>query len=302
LNNIIFSESTTILKKIYKEMFLGFRENIINIFLCGQSESVSNSIRELIYKKLKNDPKYEIIFPEWLFCNLLVDRKLNKNLLTLEGELAQDVDVIIIPIEGCGTMAELGAFSANKKLTPKIIVLNDQKYKTCKSFITIGPVKLVKEKNKHNVIYYNPDEMDELTSSVLSRIKALGKISNPLDLGNIFGLSRFVLYVIALYQKINKKEIVELLKNFKPNIRVDYLDPCIDFQIYNNKYVKMEKDDHTEYFSLTNDGHNYVYELVLNKFSKKKIFSSTRAHIINNRYNIKKKYNFDEEQKRFLGV
>ena len=141
----------SVLKYIYVLVFNREIDHSLNIFLCGLNPDKGESIRTRIFERIKNNPKFNIVYPEWLFSNLLASKE--HNLLDLEKELASNVDVIIIPLEGLGTIAELGSFASFSELTNKIIVINNEKYKFNKSFVNQGPINLIRSRNKKNIIY-----------------------------------------------------------------------------------------------------------------------------------------------------
>jgi len=91
-----------ILNDLYNDVFLEESDSTVNIFLCGASILDELSIRNRIYKAIRDIAKTNVVLPEWLFSDLLA--KPEYNLLTLEGELAGNVDLIIVPLEGYGTV------------------------------------------------------------------------------------------------------------------------------------------------------------------------------------------------------
>jgi len=299
-------ETENILKDIYKKIFLKEVDYSINVFLCGANPNDKNSIRNLLYQEMKDKSKYNIVFPEWLLSNLLAKKEYN--LLKLEQDLASNVDVIVLPLEGLGTMAELGAFSSFDKLCSKIIVINEKKHKHGRSFITRGPVKLISSINKKNIIYYDKNEkdkiirkteLDELKKKVLSRIKSLSSNESKYDIKKLFNLLRFILHIIAIFQPINTSEIKTLLTKLKMDIPLHYLDPCLENLFEKDKIISDTKN-YDKYYSLTEFGHYYIYEDLLPRLHIIKDFSKIRAKIINSRNRKKNKLNLDEEQKKLL--
>lgn len=121
--------------KLYKKL----EETQINLFLCGSSTSEKDSLRHLIAEGLQNLPKVNIVYPEWIFANLM--RAKEYDLLSLEHDLAKNVDLIVLPLEGPGSICELGAFASVESLLPRLIVLNEEKYKRQRSFINDGPLR-----------------------------------------------------------------------------------------------------------------------------------------------------------------
>jgi len=67
-----------------------------------------------------------------------------KNLLDLEDTLTNVADHVLIILEGYGAYCELGAFS-HTELRSKILVINDRRYATSPSFISLGPLTAISE-------------------------------------------------------------------------------------------------------------------------------------------------------------
>lgn len=303
-------DTNRILEDIYKKIFLREQDYTINIFLCGAKNMEKDTVRFLIYEEIKDNSKYNVIFPEWLFSNLLVKKEYN--LLKLEHELASQVDAIVLPLEGYGAIAEIGAFSSINELVGKIIVINKKKYKRESSFINLGPIKLILNENKENVIYIDNNHINKLDNEkenakikkmILQRIKSLRKVESKHEIKNLFNLSRFILNVIAIFQPILKKEIVNLLKKFRKNIPPYYVEPCLEILLEKGKVdrdVKCFKDNYEECYTLTKSGHNYIYEDLLNKLKIVKPFSIIRSQVLSYKNSNKKNIDLDEEFKSFL--
>lgn len=183
-------------------------DNSINVFLCGRNpkERTENIIlRDKIYEKLSTNTKYNIIYPEWLFSSILKDK--SNDLLTLEKWLAEDVDVIVIPLEGYGTFAELGSFASFEQLRKKIVVVNNYKYKTKKSFINIGPIRLINKNEKRNIIYYNDNNINEVGEFVFERLKLWRKRIGQDNVNNMFYIAKYLLFYISLHQPTSELEM-----------------------------------------------------------------------------------------------
>lgn len=67
------------------------------------------------------------------------------DLLSIERQLGEYADCIIMILETESVFAELGAFSSEDALIKKLLVINDRRYKDCHdpSFITLGPLAKV---------------------------------------------------------------------------------------------------------------------------------------------------------------
>lgn len=287
-----------ILTEIYNKIYSKKKDFSINVFLCGANSQRSDSLRNLINDEIKDNPKFNVVFPEWLFSDLLVDKKFN--LFKLEKMLASNVDVIVLPLEGYGTMAELGAFASSRKLNSKIIVINHKKYKRDRSFITLGPVKLIASQNKENVIYYDEQTLSELKKTVLNRIKHLRSSESKTDIKNLFNLSRFILYIIAIFQPIQKEEVRKYLDEFLDKTPSHFIGPCVQI-LFEKRQIKLEPA-YRECYVLSESGHKYVYEELLHELNVIKKFSQIRAKIINTKIRKQNRLSLDKERERFLAI
>ena len=311
-------ESIKILNEIYNRIYLKEYDFVINIFLCGEALSHKNSIRKIIYEIIKSDSKYNIVFPEWIFSNLIINK--DYNLLNLENDLANHVDAIVMPLslKGYGTFAELGAFSSNKKLLDKIIVLNNDRFKHESSFINLGPINLIKNVNIENLIYFKLNDNDEFDSDiekeyfqkkVIKRIKQLRKKEIKIDLKNIFNLTRFISHIIAIYQPIKKSSIIDLLNEFNQvnlkKIPVYYIDSCIEILLSRkiiNRDLENFNDEVEDFFYLTKNGHNYIYENLLTRLRVVKKFCTLRTKILYKNCRNKTIIDMDEKCLKFLEI
>ena len=283
----------SIAKKIYSKLYKKDVDNTINIFLCGADTGKTDSFRNLLNKEFKKYAKFNVVYPEFIFATLL--NKKDSNLLELEDELASYVDLIIVPLEGQGTLAEIGAFTVNKKLLPKIIVINDLKYKNSKSFINLGPLDLVKKHNTNHIFYFEKgkekDILDDIVKEIL--IKRFNK-RYSYELENIFNLSRYLFYIISLYQPLTKLEIIARLNELTGEIKdekiaLKFIDASIQILVQKNRIEKDINFDFKEVYSLSNEGHKYVYDELLPKLQIVNEFSEIRLNIISEKIKNKKR-------------
>lgn len=286
---------------IFTNIFLAEVDSTINIFLCGANIKNQKSIRKTIYKNIKDYPEYNIIFPESLFSRLLSKKMFNLHLL--EQELASFVDIIIMPLEGCGSMAELGAFTLNEKLLDKIVVINSIEHKNDDSFINLGPLKLLISKNKKNLIYYNekvPCYLDSIKVDIKKYLKTIKRVESKINIKNIFNLSRFLFYMIAIFQPISKINIKTIVLDYENDINEHYIDPALEI-LFDKELIKSShKASNLIVYSLSKKGHDTIYEEILPRLDIIKAFSEIRTDILNSRLRKKNKLNLEEERKKFL--
>lgn len=286
-----------IIEEIYSKLFKRDVDFSLNIFLCGAETKNRKSLRELLNAEFKKDAKFNAVYPENIFESLYI--KGRYNLLSLENDLAKYVDIIVIPLEGIGTYCELGAFAGNETLLPKIIAINNSKYQNAKSFINLGPIDLIKKNNVENLIYFDEGNEAKIISHIVNRVKMQRfKKEISYDLENLFNLSRFILYLIAFFQPIDKELLDSLLANLnRGKVKSRYIDSAIQILIQKNR-IEQDIDSKTlkSRYLLSEDGNAYVNEELIVKLKVKRVFANIRSEIINDRYKpIKRNLSKDKE-------
>ena len=279
-----------ILTEIYSKLYKRDVDYSLNIFLCGAETSKKDSIRDLLNIEFKKDAKFNSVYPEYIFASLY--GKGGYNLLELEDDLAKQVDIIILPLEGIGTYCELGAFAVNTVLLPKIIAINNIAYKKSKSFINLGPLDLIKKHNSNNLIYFEEGKEKDIIPKIIEKVRMKRydkEISYEFE--NIFNLSRFILYLIAIFQPIDKDGIEVFLKKIENSkLKSKYIDSAIQILTQKNRIEQdIDSSSLRSVFSLSGDGHSYVYEELIKKLKVKRDFTIIRSEIINERYKPKKR-------------
>jgi len=246
------------------------REDIYNpsntfkttIFLCGADILQKDKVRYKIAEIMKQNWffSYDIIFPEDIFDELLYSSK-KRDLLSLEGLLADSVDAIILIPESPGSFAELGAFANDEKLRKKLICLVDRKYKRDKSFINQGPLKLVKKENSHGLIFIDPNNIANEMSKLLHSLRKMK--NNSLKMSNAISLlqiDNFLLPSIYLLEPISKDTLIRL-------VEVATNDDLNSFQVTTTALTSLTKN---RYIELTNSGYKLT-NLGLESFMKFRI-------------------------------
>jgi hypothetical protein len=294
------TEIKNIISSIYHRLYKRDIDKTINVFLCGADTGRTDSIRYLLNTELTKYAKFNVVFPEFIFSTLLTDK--NNNLLELEDELAKYVDLIVIPLEGQGTLAEIGAFTVNKKLLPKIIAINNQKYKHRNSFINLGPLDLIKKHNSKNLYFFEEGKESDILEDLLEHMstKRYSK-KDSYELENIFNLTRFIFYLISIFQPVTTKEltkylniVTEILKNEK--IKLKFIESAIQILTQRNRIEKDFNKKFEETYTLSLEGHKYVYEELIPKLKIKREFTRIRLEILNNKIR-KGKKDMDRELK-----
>lgn len=192
---------------IYKPAFT-FKTTI---FLCGADINQKDKIRHQIAQALKWEFWFDIIYPEDIFDELLYSSK-TKDLLSLEGLLADSVDAVVIIPESPGSFAELGAFANDEKLRKKLICVVDKKYQKDKSFINQGPLKLVKKENSFGLVFIDPKEVPTEIEKIVTALKKMKKVSAKKgDKLSLLQIENFLLPSIYLLEPVSKITLINLV-------------------------------------------------------------------------------------------
>jgi hypothetical protein len=146
------------------------------VFLCGanRSESRVSERREAILEfAARHLPHSKVFLAEKVFL-VLKGEGHTGNLLDIEQRISEFADDIIIVLESNSAFSELGAFS-HKTLRKKLIVINDLKYQSSKSFVNLGPIQAITEARKANgILWY-----DMLPTGIAER-DSVGSVFSPL--------------------------------------------------------------------------------------------------------------------------
>ncbi|GAA0370420.1 hypothetical protein GCM10009092_38390 [Bowmanella denitrificans] len=206
--------------KIVKEtIFIPRNQKKVAVFLCGADIRDKKTFRSKMASIFSEYPRYEILYPEGLFDDLLAGQG-QHSLLKLENILADSVDAIVLFPESPGSFAELGAFSNNPNLAKKMIVLANKKFKNHKSFINYGPNRLVRASKTGKVININYDDLDDVdekhkiyrrVNDYITKIKKKHPVKQ--DVTNILEAENFILPCIYLIDEVNNVTLYQLIEH-----------------------------------------------------------------------------------------
>lgn len=205
-------------KIISEKIFFPKTTKTTSVFICGADIKNPSTGRANMASILMEKKKFELIYPEDLFDDLLAGQG-KFSLLELENILATHVDVIILFPESPGSFAELGAFSNNPDLAKKMIVVSNKKYRTNKSFINYGPYRLVKSSKTGKVIQEDysglnkANNLQKLYLKVNKHILSIRK-NHPVtkDVANILEAENFILPCIYLSENISILNLIKILQ------------------------------------------------------------------------------------------
>lgn len=159
------------------------------------------------------------------------------DLLTLEDQLADYSDCLMIFCESESAFAELGAFVLKKTLAKKTLVINDKRFQNSKSFINLGPlVKLERESKFGGAIWADPDRLLFSVDLISDRLKRIGvgkrkiiksSFLNGLNVSGGEKRNRMMLIydLIRACAPLSRKELIDLLQHVNedrlPDLAID---------------------------------------------------------------------------------
>ena len=210
-----------IVEEIYQQIYCKFSEQYIVVFLCGgASNRKVKSLRDRVRVLLENEKKtlwykpFKIFYPEDLLIEILNKTK-DADLLSYEQFLASNSHVIVIICESAGSLVELGAFTNNIYTVDKVIAAVDKKLAKHKSFIMLGPIKYLKNRNKLNVIEYGQDDIEfakRLSRDIREKNKLSGNSNSMIKLTTIVGMHYFIQLLFYFFKTLNSKELVTIIE------------------------------------------------------------------------------------------
>ena len=291
--------SNTILKiliKIHDNIYKQINQNYVDVFLCGGASNNDIYIRDSVRDNLKKIKNIRILYPEDLFIEMLYRDK-QSDLLSLEKFLADNCDIICIICESPGALVELGAFTNNDTIT-KVIAVIEKKREKDKSFIMLGPIKLIKKINKDNVIFYSKDNLSELSEKLKKRlistkfkyIKAK-KEANKQSINSIIGLYYFIPIILYFFNSLELNMMITYLRYlFKENkykeTEFDTLFRSSLKLLYKDKLIQKNIVNSNNFYKLTVKGYNTIINVLndVNIEDKSKLYDSVRFGIISDKY------------------
>lgn len=120
------------------------------LFLCGgaipvdpQSKTRPENLRDYICRVRPLKWNHEIVLAE--SATDLYQATSYHDLISFEEDIARIAAVVMVIAESAGSLAELGAFSANETIRKSLRVIISQNREQQKSFVRYGPVERVKK-------------------------------------------------------------------------------------------------------------------------------------------------------------
>ncbi|MHB0998774.1 MAG: retron St85 family effector protein [Armatimonadota bacterium] len=215
--------AASILRSCIISSCVKLKKDSVIVFLCG-AESKNNQItcRDiLMHYAMKNLKQLRFFMAESVFEYLA---NMSHDLLTIENQLADIADCIIIVLESPGAIAELGAFANHPELTKITLAINDIKYKSVPSFITNGPIaKLNQLSDFKPMIYGNlirgdilrcMSEIEQrLTETIVKKKRSSVDLSSYELLKNDAKIKMMLLHdIVSIFSPIQRRELIQILE------------------------------------------------------------------------------------------
>ena len=285
-------------QNVFDQVFDGIltkeTDTSINVFLCGRRITGSKSIRERLFDRMRSDKKFNVVFAEDLFASLT--KKEGYDLLELERELAEYVDVILLPLDGPGTFAELGAFVSIPRICDKVIAINRSGFSK-QSFISQGPLKHIQKQHKNFVIEFTDEasaEFDSTLDDLVARLRYHPRTTSRSELRNVFNMSKFLFYLIALYQPVDLEMLVNQVAEWRKTVPPHVCEASIAI-LLKGGLILDAVHGRIRVIRLSQDGHSYWNGTLLPTLRVSRLYSELRAHIMYERRSYKRRIDVGRE-------
>ena len=189
-----------------------------------------------------------------------------KDLITFENHIAELADAVVIFVESPGAIAEVGAFSQIPSITKKLLVFVQERHADDESFINLGPLDFLRDKDDKSVgIYpwvqkfdqedftYDPSRLNGCESEIADNIERhIGQL-NTFESFKSDSTRHSMLLLCDLMEMFSALTITEL------NSYVDRLGLGLTkIQLKGSLYILQKFD----YASIYHRGHNDYYATV----------------------------------------
>lgn len=221
LKRLLFKD-VIVLDRAIKRKNTFLKSDSILIFTCGahRNDPERRGRATLLEYANKHLHEYKFFMAEDFFDTFSGADK--SNLLSLEEQMAQYSDCIVIVLESESTFAELGAFAISKEIAQLCLIINEIEFKDSESFINQGPIKKLNDVSLFKpVINVKLESISTAFNELESRLRIIKKERNKsVDFSTYEKLSKgtskhrllFLLDLISLFSPIKNTELVDILK------------------------------------------------------------------------------------------
>ena len=120
------------------------------LFLCGGARELNEkakaaNLRDYLLRVRPMHTRYSIVLAEE--ANQLYRDTDYSDLITFEEDIARIAAVVLVIAESAGSLAELGAFTANDTIRQALRVVIPSHHETQESFVRYGPIQRLKNEN-----------------------------------------------------------------------------------------------------------------------------------------------------------
>ncbi|NEU96474.1 retron St85 family effector protein [Bradyrhizobium uaiense] len=124
------------------------------MFLCGgyiarEENAKPVNLRDYLFRVRQIANRYNIVLAEKA-TQLFRDSDYG-DLISFEEDIARIAAVVLVIAESPGSLAELGAFTANDTIRNALRVVVQQQHDTAESFVRFGPIERIKRTRRANL-------------------------------------------------------------------------------------------------------------------------------------------------------
>lgn len=227
------------------------------VFICGaQGSKPRDALRSFLRK---HHPDLQVFYAEQIWDSLTEEK--NTNALSLESDLADLSDLIIIVVESPGTFTEVGAFSSHEELRKKLLLFVGKQYEGVSSFLETGPIRWINHDSKFGkAIYTNLPTILEAAGELSKRIDLLPKKKPELtDVSKLRAKKKELVFFLSDLLTVIGPAPLSLIKYFATTAICDLKESEVE------TYVRLGEAV----------GINKIYSLLYSSGKKKEYFAAS---------------------------
>ena len=127
------------------------------MFLCGgyiskDEDAKPINLRDYLFRVRQISNRYNIVLAEKA-TQLFRDSEYD-DLISFEEDIARIAAIVLVIAESPGSLAELGAFTANETIRNALRVVIQQQHEIAESFVRYGPIQRIKNAKRANLAVY----------------------------------------------------------------------------------------------------------------------------------------------------
>jgi hypothetical protein len=127
------------------------------MFLCGgyiskDEDARPANLRDYLWRIRSISSRFDIVLAEKA-TQLYRDSDYS-DLISFEEDIARIASVVLVIAESAGSLAELGAFTANDTIRNALRVVIQEEHERAESFVRFGPIERIKKAKRANLAVY----------------------------------------------------------------------------------------------------------------------------------------------------